>query len=121
MSKLNILDLHRLANSKIAKKESVYNKVLENCHKVIERAADNGRKNCAYDVPEHMMGYPIYDLNMCLTYVIDALKKNGFLVKYYFPKVVYVSWDYDEISQNTDKNKLITTNSKTNGKLSINL
>lgn len=64
-----------------------------------------------------MMGFPVYDLNSCLTYVIDSLKKNGFLVKYYFPKVVYVSWDYNEI-ESTEPNKLM---SKSNGKLSINL
>ena len=136
MSKLNILDLHRIANIKIEKKESVYNKVVENSHKVIKRAAENGRKNCAYDVPEHLIGYPVYDLNACLSFVINALKKDGFLTKYYFPKVIYISWDYEELSNqqnlfvsnglrsDTSSNGLrsmSTINSKNNGKLSINL
>jgi hypothetical protein len=49
------------------------------------------------EVPEYVCGFPLYDLNSCIKYLIDSLKVNGFLVKYYFPKVLYISWDFEEI------------------------
>jgi hypothetical protein len=31
---------------------------------------------------------------------MDSLKSNGFMVIYYFPRFIYISWDLDEIEQN---------------------
>ena len=85
-------------------------------------------------VPEFIVGAPIYNMTECLEFVINALKKNGFLVRYYFPKMLYVSWDIDEIKSektqpttvpiNIQKPKALLTSGITtnrNGKLTISL
>lgn len=100
MNRLNILELHRTINNKINKKNECYEQVLEKCHRKIKKAAENKNLKCLYDIPEFIIGFPLYNLTSCITYIIDSLRNNGFLVKYFFPKLLYISWDYDEINEN---------------------
>jgi hypothetical protein len=98
---LNILQLHRTIQEKKQKKNESFQRVLTICHRRIQVAADGQQMNVFIVVPEFVVGCPMFNMNECLEYVIDALRKNGFLVKYYFPKILYISWDYEEI--NADK------------------
>ena len=34
----------------------------------------------------------MYDLNECIQFVVQKLTVNGFYVKYFFPRVLYISW-----------------------------
>ena len=52
---------------------------------------------CFFEVPEFVIGYPLYNINECVNYIHDKLTSNGFLVKYYFPNILYISWSEDEI------------------------
>lgn len=99
MNKLNILQLHRIIEEKKQRRTEAFEKVLCICNKRITEAAEGQKLKTFIIVPEFIVGYPIFNLNECLEYVILALKKSGFLVKYYFPKMLYVSWDFDEIKQ----------------------
>jgi hypothetical protein len=56
--------------------------------------------NCFYEVPQFVIGYPIFDLTKCIEYLKKTLEGEGFLVKYYFPKYLYISWDFEEMKQN---------------------
>lgn len=98
MKSLNILELHRTINEKKSLKNEVFEKLLSRCHRRIEMMAENQKVKCFFEVPEFVVGYPLYDVTKCIEYMLDALKKNGFLVKYYFPKILYISWDLDEIA-----------------------
>lgn len=97
MKQLNILDLHRSMNDKKSKTVQCYDKVLDICHKKIQSCANSKQVRCVFEVPCFIFGYPIFDYSKCLEYVYESLVKNGFLVKYYFPKHLYVSWDFQEI------------------------
>lgn len=105
MNRLNIVQLHKTILEKKQKKHEAFEKILSICHKRITTAAEYEQLKTIIIVPEFIVGYPIFNLNECLEYVINALTKNGFLVKYYFPKILYVSWDYNEISN--DKKPLL--------------
>lgn len=98
MKQLNILDLHRSINEKKNKVNESYDKVLEICHKKIQTSADTQKVRCFIEVPAYVFGYPIFDYNKCVEHVYNSLIKNGFLVKYYFPKYLYISWDFEEIN-----------------------
>lgn len=94
---LNILQLHRTINEKRQKKNEAFQRVLCICHKRIQAAADGQQMMTFIVVPEFVVGFPMFNMNECLEYIIDALRKNGFLVRYYFPKILYISWDFEEI------------------------
>jgi hypothetical protein len=129
---LNILQVQRIVNEKKQKTHEAYEKVLSICQKRIKDAAEGQRTKTFMVVPEFIVGYPIFDMNMCLDYVVKTLKKNGFLVEYIFPKMLYVSWDLDEIKTkkipiplslpNTNPKTLLTSSIVTNkkGKISLN-
>lgn len=107
--RLNILELHRTINEKNERKTECYEKVLEMCHRKIQVGAENRQVRCMFEVPEYIYGYPIYDINACIRYVMTSLQSNGFLVRYYFPKCLYVSWDFEEIKTGESKPSLSTT------------
>lgn len=99
---INILDLHRTINEKNLKKNECYEKVLDICHKRIRLANDNNSLRLIFEIPEFIYGYPLFDLNACIKYLLNSLKLNGFLVNYYFPKILYISWDFKEIDMQKD-------------------
>lgn len=107
MKKLNILELHRTINEKNMKKTETYEKVLEICHRKITLGSQTKQLRCMFEVPEYVPGYPIFDLNSCIKFLLTTLKANGFLVTYYFPKILYISWDFEEIKA---ESKLIVNN-----------
>jgi hypothetical protein len=108
MKQLNILDLHRSINEKKMRTNECYDKILELCHKKIQIGANNQKLNCFIEVPSYVFGYPIFNFNSCIEYVYNSLKKNGFLVKYYFPKYLYISWDFDEINEHKREEQVIS-------------
>jgi hypothetical protein len=96
---LNIMDLHRNITAKKNRINESFEKVLKIIHKKIVSHANQQKLACLVEVPTYVYGCPIYDYNVCVEYVFESLQKNGFFVKYFFPKFIYVSWDFDEINQ----------------------
>jgi hypothetical protein len=45
-----------------------------------------------FNVPEYLIGEPIYDKGECIGYLVSELEKNGFHVKYIHPNALFVSW-----------------------------
>lgn len=99
MKKLNILELHRTLNDLNNKQNECFEKIVELCHKRIISQTKMRRQNCFYEVPLYLIGYPIFDIGKCIEYVKKSLEADGFLVKYYFPKFLYISWDLNEIQE----------------------
>lgn len=106
IKRLNILELHKTVNEKKARKNECYEKVLSICHKKILMATENKQLKCIFEVPEYIIGYPIFDLNSCIKFIVHALKINGFSIKYFFPKILYISWDFDEIKKQSEEEQL---------------
>ena len=97
---LSIYDIHNEINRKKEVRTKSYKKVLEVCENKIRTASEKELFKIYIDVPEFIIGLPIYDISDCIKYITANLEKNGFLVQYYFPKTLYVSWDLDEINKN---------------------
>ena len=110
--KLNIYDLYRDVNSKKETKYKIYNDVLYKIHDKIRKTTSKERFKIIYDVPEFVFGLPSYNLNHCTAYLIKHLRNNGFLVKYYFPKIIYISWDPHEIKEYKKNKKQLVDNYK---------
>jgi hypothetical protein len=100
MKRINILDLHRTINEKKEKRIKCFEKVLEMTHNKIKKSSEMKQVRCMYIVPTFIFGYPLFDINECLGYVIKELKANGFIVTYLFPNKLYISWDLTEIDEN---------------------
>lgn len=92
MKFLSVNDLIQDKNKRVERRKECFDKVLDQCCSKIKKAAKLDKTFCLYDVPEFILGYPLYNINECMTYVIDKLAKNGFAVQYFFPRYIVVSW-----------------------------
>lgn len=105
LKQLNIFDLQRKINQKTQKITACFERILELCHKRILFHAERKQMRFFFEVPEYLFGYPLYDLNDAIRFVVNALTQNGFLAVYYFPRFVYISWDMKEIEHNKQGKK----------------
>ena len=132
MQHLNIFDLYKAGNDKKANKKNSFTHVLKKAHAKIKLAAEMDHYACFFEVPEYIIGVPMYSLTECITYVVDELKDNGFKVKYMYPKTVYICWDPKVINKSdveNEKNNMANNNNydsflltnKSNGKFSLNV
>lgn len=101
MKHLSVHDIMRTFEQKNEKKKQCFEKILELCYKRIEKSVSLSKFACLYEIPEFLLGYPLYDLNESVVYMLQQLQKNGFIVRYFFPRVLHISWETQEIK---DKN-----------------
>lgn len=83
-----------------------FDRVLELCHRRIRTVAAYGGQNTFFEVPGMMIGYPLYNIYDCLDYVVDHMRKTGFLVQILPPPnvcVIYISWDPEELRPKKNK------------------
>lgn len=93
---IKMQELYSLKNKKDNIKKQAFDRLIELCHRRIRNISQHGGQNTFYEIPGMLFGYPLYDINDCTTYVIDNLRKNGFLVQLLLPPhvcVIYISWD----------------------------
>lgn len=95
---INIYDLYRDMNTKKKKRLETFDRVLTMCHNKIRDHATKEQFECVYEVPEFIVGMPVFDINRCLVYIIKNLRRNGFKVTYHFPKYLHISWKIDDIN-----------------------
>ncbi len=110
---VSVKDINNLMTSKQKNKVVIFEKIYDMCQTQIIKYAKNDKYRCFYEVPEFILGMPLYNLNQAIIHVLEKLKKNGFMVKYYFPNHLYISWDYQEISGVKQNMKAITSQSHT--------
>lgn len=132
MNQLNIFELYKSINDKKEAKRSAFENVLVRVHSKIKLAASMDCYQCFYEVPEFIIGVPLFSLTDCITYVIKALKENGFKVNYFYPKTLYINWDPKVINKqdntrqprldasSTNFDSYLLTNKKINGRFKLN-
>lgn len=90
---LNIFDLHKKKWQRDAQRKQYYKKILHKCFQRIVNVSNNCGTKCMFKIPEFIIGMPIYNKMDCARFLVLALKKNGFLVRYTHPGLLYISWD----------------------------
>ena len=89
---LNIYDLHKKRNARERNRMSYYKRVLHKCYQRIVTVSENCKTECVYKIPEFVVGMPIYNSLECIKFVVRALRKNGFYIKYTHPNLLFISW-----------------------------
>lgn len=98
--KISISELYELRNKKIEHRVNSFDIVLEKAHKRMRTAAANGGLNVFFEVPNFIIGVPLYNFEECIIHIVDALRKGGFLVQMLEQNhgLLYISWDQQEIA-----------------------
>ena len=101
---INLNELYGMMKKKEKNRNSCFDHIIELCHRRIRMVASYFGQNTFYEIPGIVIGYPLYNLNECIDYVVSSLRRNGFLVQI-LPKphigVVYISWNPVEITQSS--------------------
>ena len=94
MKHLTAADILKQQNSRQTRRHEAFNIILDNCYKRIQKCVQVLRNvhSCFFEVPEFLIGYPLYELNECIQYCIDILTSKGFAVQYIFPRILMISW-----------------------------
>lgn len=87
--------------------KSSFEKVCELCFLKIHTAVNLNSYTCLFEVPEFIMGYPLFNINECIIYIIGKLKDYGYKVNYFFPKLLHISWNAEETIQDKNNKKLL--------------
>jgi hypothetical protein len=92
--RLNIDELYETKQKSDLQKVNIFNKLLEKIHYKIKIASRQRKNNefCYYVMPEVLIGYPNYNFEECLLYIISCLQGDGFLTKYIHPNLMLISW-----------------------------
>jgi len=93
---INLDDLYTRTREIKENRIKIYQKILCRVHKKIKVTSRLKHSDhfCFYVVPEFLVGVPTYDIATCISYIVEQLTTNGFIVKYTHPNLLFVSWKH---------------------------
>ena len=102
-------ELYSVINQKTLNKMEIYDSILKKCHnRILYYSKVVSRSYCFYQIPEFIIGTPIYDIYELKKYLMNSLKRNGFHILYIDPNWLFISWDIKgskKLTQNTNITK----------------
>ena len=109
-NKVSLHELYEIKRKKESKINDAYNVILDSCYKKIKNIAEHGGMTLYYKIPPIIIGYPLYNLNNCVDYIIKALRKSG-LHASVLPQpnnsYIYISWKVEDISYKAKSSLLL--------------
>ena len=114
MSSLNINSLFEEMDQKVLNRLKMFDDILVQIHNKIKYQSKNKTFFCTFNIPEFLIGKPLYKVEDLRKYLIDSLKRDKFDVLYVHPNFLFISWE-NKKSKRTYKNvKRIENNSNNN-------
>lgn len=89
---LSLSDIVNNKKKRDEKKEEVFQVILKECCAKIRKSDEMKNLYCIYTVPEFIIGFPIFNLNECITYIMKEISKRGFQTQYIFPNIIVIAW-----------------------------
>lgn len=89
---ISIKDVHAIEERRRLIKKEIYSKIFEDLSRKIKNAVGIGHKQVILRVPTYMWGYPTYDINKVVTYMIRQFRNSGFTSHSVGKTEIYVSW-----------------------------
>lgn len=84
-------DLVKEQKERENQKKETYKKILERIEKKITLASASNAYECTYDIPNFIMGLPLYNVKKCKKFVTKKLVENGFNVDSK-ENILLISW-----------------------------
>lgn len=93
-------ELNKQIENKKKRVKQVFDKALESCNRRIQSAAAVQAYECVFNVPTFVLGFPLYDVDECMDYVLRKLVSNGFITEVVPPRSIRISWNVREARKN---------------------
>tara|TARA_B110000977_G_scaffold200625_1_gene291867 strand:+ start:604 stop:891 length:288 start_codon:yes stop_codon:yes gene_type:complete len=85
-------ELLKEQENKRKKKEKTFKKIYKNLEKRIIIANSANHNSIWFEIPEFILGVPIYNVIDCKDYIQTKLEKNEFSSKFFEPKYLSIDW-----------------------------
>ncbi len=59
-----------------------------------------------YTVPPFILGLPAIDMQDCIVYIVHQLRMSGFLIRFTYPNLLYISWGHYEQEYMREQNPI---------------
>mgnify|MGYP006129307197 FL=1 len=115
MSQIDMKELYSTINQKTLKRMELYDSILQKCHSRILYNSGLQRTYCFYQIPEFVIGTPLYDIIELRNYVMNSLKTNGFEILYVEPNWLFIYWNIKgakSLTKNTNVSKQVNNQYK---------
>jgi hypothetical protein len=73
-------------------KYKTFSKIYSNIEKKITIASSSNFYYVWYEIPEFIIGFPLYNVAECKTVVVKQLKDNGFNIEEFDNNIILVTW-----------------------------
>ena len=93
MSSLNIDSLFEASDNKHLNRLKLFDDILVRIHNRIKYHSQNKWFYCTFNIPEFIIGKPLYKSEDLRKYLIDSLKRDKFDVIYVHPNFLFISWE----------------------------
>lgn len=99
--------LQRYQASRIQSKIDTFNIVLNKCVQKIDYTNKNSEQTfIIFEVPQILIGYPLYDKNACILYIIENLITQKYKVDFIEPCYLYIDWGISITNQISVRDKI---------------
>ena len=109
MSSLNINTLFEEMDQKVLNRLKMFDDILVQIHNKIKISSKNKTFFCTHQIPEFLIGKPIYKIEDLRKYLINSLKRDKFDVLYIHPNLLFISWDKQQKNKR-NVNKVASNN-----------
>ena len=110
MSSLDINRLYDAINEKNKRRLQGFDTILKKVHSRIIYNSKLEKTYCFFQIPEFIIGMPIFNVDDLRQYIINGLQKNGFQLLYIEPNWLFISWELKDIKKEPKKKKQKNTN-----------
>ena len=111
MSGRNDLEPRQLFEKRVARDTArlrAYDQVYKQIEQRIRTTAElpNNPNYVLYTVPPFILGLPAIDMQDCVVYIVHKLRTSGFMVRFTYPNLLYISWQHYEQEYMRDQNPI---------------
>jgi len=85
-------DLIKQQKEREDRKNKTFDKIYCLVEKKIILASAGDYYHTWYQIPEFLVGLPMYSIDECQQYIKTKLKKNGFKTEFYEPNILLIEW-----------------------------
>ena len=75
------------------RKNITFDKIYAHIERKIYLASSTNNYFTCYQIPEFLVGLPIYNFTECKEYIKKKLINDGFNITFYEPNVILVNWN----------------------------
>jgi hypothetical protein len=92
MSIIKASDLCKEQKERTKQKTITFDKIYKNIENKIKIASMGNNYFTVYEIPEFILGIPLYNMMESVVYLIDKLQSNGFKTEHFKPNILLINW-----------------------------